>query len=411
MPGLDAAENVFLGIAPSRLGFVSRSRMADAYRQLADSVGFDVPAGRPVASLSIARQQQVEILRAISRDARLIVMDEPSARLSAAETVKLHELIRGLAESGRSVLLISHFLKEVLDVADDVTVLRDGRVVRQGPTDDETEASLVKQMLGRELGSQFPERRPPADDAPIALRLQGISGPGVADVSLAVRAGEIVGLAGLVGAGRTELGRLIVGVARPTAGTIELSGRALRPASVRAARRRGLLMLPESRRDEGLVYLRSTRENVSLASLESLTRLGVVDRGRERAATDEMLERVGVTSPGDAPVRTLSGGNQQKLLFARAMMVRPAVLIADEPTRGVDVGAKRAIYELLADLAAQGMAILLISSEMEEILGMPHRVLAMRGGRIVAELRGDGIDEASVLNAIFETAPAQPAPA
>jgi len=405
VPALSAAENVLLGVEPSRLGFVRRRSMTASYRALAESVGFDIPAGRPVGQLAIAQQQQVEILRALSRDARLIVMDEPSARLSGAEVGKLHALIRRLAADGRSVLLISHFLNEVLEVADQVTVLRDGRVVSSRSCADESPSTLIESMLGRELGAQFPPIAVPATDAPVVLRVTELSGPGFADVSLDVRAGEVVGLAGLVGAGRTELGRALVGASRPSAGRIELGGQTRRFGSPRDARRAGVFMLPESRRDEGLIYLRSIRDNVTLASLDQLTRAGFTDSRRERRESEALLTRVDVGASGDSPVRSLSGGNQQKLLFARAMMARPRLLIADEPTRGVDVGAKRAIYDLLAAFAAEGMAILLISSEMEEIIGMSQRVLVMRSGRVVAELGADQISEAAILRSIFELAP------
>jgi simple sugar transport system ATP-binding protein/ribose transport system ATP-binding protein len=377
--------------------------MVAAFQQLATDAGFDIPINRAVGSLSIAQQQQVEILRALSRGARLIVMDEPSARLSAIEAEKLRLLIRRLSDDGRSVLLISHFLAEVLAVADDITVLRDGRIVSSGPAAEATEGSIIRAMLGRELGKQFPDRDLPPPEAPVLLRVDGLSGPGFVGASLAVKGGEIVGLAGLIGAGRSELGRVIVGAARRRAGSVEVAGQQVDFASPRAARRSGVVMLPESRRDQGLFYLRSVRENVSVTALDDYSRLGFVDRGREVAATDEAAKRVGVSVPGGSPVSALSGGNQQRLLFARAMLARPRVLIADEPTRGVDVGAKREIYELLAALAREGMAILLISSEMEEVLGLSHRVLAMRSGRIVAELQGDDINEAAVLNAIFES--------
>ncbi|HWH24655.1 MAG TPA: sugar ABC transporter ATP-binding protein [Candidatus Limnocylindria bacterium] len=401
VPSLTAAENVLLGVEPCRLGFVRRRTMAQRYRELAASVGFEVPADRPVGSLSIAQQQEVEILRALSRNARLVVMDEPSARLSAAETDKLHRLIRALAEGGRSVLLISHFLNEVLAVADTVSVLRDGRAVHEAPTATQTEASLVEKMLGRKLGAQFPARRPAPPSAPVVLRAADLSGPGFDGVSLAVRAGEIVGLAGLVGAGRTEVGRAIVGAAPVHAGTLEIDGAERRFKTPRDGRRRGVLMIPESRREQGLFHLRSARENVSVASLEQLSRLGFVESRRERTVTDDVIERVDVRAPADAPASALSGGNQQKLLFARTMLVGPRLLVADEPTRGVDVGAKRAIYDLLVGLAADGMAILLISSELEEILGLAHRVLVMRSGRLVAELSRDEMSEQRILAAAF----------
>ena len=403
VPSLTAAQNVLLGAEPRRLGFVLRRELLDEYARFASAAGFDVPTDRPVSALTVAQQQEVEILRALSRDARLIVLDEPSARLSAAEAAKLRVIIRALADSGRSVLLISHFLQEVVAVADSVTVLRDGQVVRHAVARAETEASLIESMLGRKLGAQFPQRRPPPTGAPVVLRTSGLSGPGFADVSLAVRGGEVVGLAGLVGAGRTELGRAIIGAARATAGRLELDGHTKIFRSPRQARRHGVLMIPESRREQGLFPLRSARENVSISSLDALSRLGLIRQNEERRATDEVLAQVGLRASGAALVSALSGGNQQKLLFARALLVRPRVLVADEPTRGVDVGAKRQIYELITMLAGEGMAILLISSEIEEILGLAHRVVVMRAGRVTAQLTGEAISEASILRAAFET--------
>jgi ABC-type sugar transport system ATPase subunit len=407
VPALSAPENIFLGVEPRRLGFVRRTEMADRFRRLAENVGFDIPATRPVAELPIGQQQEVEIMRALSRDARLIVMDEPTARLSAVEAEKLRKIIRRLAADGRSVVLISHFLREVLAVADEVTVLRDGQVVRRSAASSETEESLIEAMLGRKLGAQFPPRTPPPPDAPVVLRTSELAGPGFASVSLEVRAGEIVGLAGLVGAGRTEVGRVIAGAVRATSGRLEVLGEVRQFRTPREARRQGVLMIPESRREQGLFHRRPARENVSVSSLEEFSRLGFVDLRRERRATDEVLIQAQVNAPGDAPVAALSGGNQQKLLFARTLLARPRLLVADEPTRGVDVGAKRAIYDLIASLAAEGMAILLISSEIEEILGLSHRVVVMRAGRVTAELSGEQITEERILRAAFEASVAE----
>jgi simple sugar transport system ATP-binding protein/ribose transport system ATP-binding protein len=311
-------------------------------------------------------------------------------------------VIRSLAAGGRSVLLISHFLSEVLAVADEVTVLRDGHVVRHTSTAAESEASLVEAMLGRQLGALFPPRRPPPPGAPLVLETRDLSGAGFSGVSLGVCAGEIVGLAGLVGAGRSELGRAMVGAAPVLGGRLLVRGEERRFGTPRQARSCGVLMLPESRRDQGLFLRRPTRENVSVASVERFSRLGLIEEGAERRATAEVAGRAAVGASLEAPVATLSGGNQQKVLFARTMLARPVALIADEPTRGVDVGARRAIYEILVELAAGGMAILLISSEMEEILGLAHRVVVMRNGRVTAELPPGQISEQAILNAAFE---------
>ena len=403
VPALSATENVLLGLESSTAGFVRRARMYDRYREIAGSVGFEVPADTPVRMLPIAQQQQVEILRALSRDAQLIVMDEPTARLSSEETGKLHTVIRALADSGRSVLLISHYLKEVLEVADIVTVLRDGEVVSSMPTSEASESSLIAAMIGRRLGAQFPEKAPPAPDAPMALETRALSGRGFTNVSIQVRAGEIVGLAGLVGAGRSDLGHALAGAAPATSGEILVEGAVRHFDSPAAGRRGGVVLIPESRRDQGLFFLRSIRENVSVASLDRFTRFGIVDRRQERTVSEDARQRVSVAARGETPVAALSGGNQQKLLFARSMLLHPRILVADEPTSGVDVGAKRAIYELLVDLAQNGMGIVFISSEMEEILGLAHRVVVMRSGSVTATLAGDEISESAILQAAFAT--------
>ena len=400
VPQRAVAENVFLGTEPRRFGFVRRRELLARYQRLIADAGFEVPANAIVGTLPIAKQQQVEILRALAREAELIVFDEPTAALSAREVETFHAIVRGLARSGRTVILVSHFLGEVLALADTITVLRDGQVVRTGPAAAETEDTLVAAMLGRSVGRTYPEKRPPAADAPVALSVRDLTAAGVLGASLEVRAGEIVALAGLVGAGRSELARAIYGAAPASAGELRAGPTAL-PGSPLGSLRAGVTMIPESRKDDGLLLTRPVRENVSLASLRSLGRLGFVRRGLETDRATEALGRVSAASNLDTTPSTLSGGNQQKLLFARALLAHPAVLIADEPTRGVDVGAKRDLYELLVNLAAGGVAILLISNEIEEVLGLAHRVLVMRTGRVVAELAGDRITEEAILAASF----------
>jgi simple sugar transport system ATP-binding protein/ribose transport system ATP-binding protein len=402
VPRLTVEENVFLGAEPRTAGFVGRRSLRRRYERLADTAGFALPAAAPAGRLRPAEQQKVEILRALSRDADLIVMDEPTAALNREETAQLHEIVRSLASAGRTVLLVSHFLGEVLALADTVTVLRDGRVVRTSAAAEETEDSLIRAMLGRPLTAAFPPKREPAADAPAALTVRDLRAPGVDGVSFTVRAGEIVALAGLVGAGRSELARAVFGAAHATGGEVETAdGRRLTGGPGRRLRE-GVAMIPESRKEEGLLLTRSVTENVTLASLPSVSRYGFVRRGAERRRAREVLDRWAVRTSGyGAPVSTLSGGNQQKVLFARMLLCGPKVLVADEPTRGVDVGAKRAIYDLLVELAASGLGVLLISSELEEVLGLAHRVLVMRAGRIVGELTGEQMTESAVLAAAF----------
>ena len=403
VPRLTVAENVFLGAEPKRAGFIDRRSLRDRFDRLILDAGFDLQAETVVGHLPLAKQQQVEILRALARDADLIVLDEPTASLSATETEHLHEIVRGLRARGHTVILVSHFLTEVLDLSDVVTVLRDGRMVRTTATSEETEGSLVTGMLGRPASRAYPDKRLPAEDAPVALAIEGLSAPGFEDATLILRAGEIVGLAGLIGAGRSELALAIYGASQATAGGVHMAGGAELPGRPGASIAAGMALIPESRKDDGLILRRPIRENVSLTSLRRFTRLGFVRRGSERAQVRDALERVDGSPVLESPAGSLSGGNQQKLLFARALLIEPGVLIADEPTRGIDVGAKRDIYEVLVRLASDGMAILLISNELEEILGLAHRVLVMRAGRLVAELSGPGMTEEAIVSAAFGT--------
>ena len=402
VPQLTVAENVLLGVEPRRGGVIRSRRLKRRFAELARTVGFDLRGDTPAERLGTADQQKVEILRALSRDAQLIVMDEPTAPLDARETAALHDIVRSLAATGKTIVFISHFLKEVLQLADTVTVLRDGRLVKTAATSSETESSLIEAMLGQPITTAFPPKALPPVDAPVVLSVRDLSGPGVEAVSLELRAGEILGLAGLVGAGRTELARTIYGAAVPEGGdAVVASGRRL-GRNPRRSLDAGVAMIPESRKDEGLIFGRSVIENSTLSRLPAYSMLGVVRRRAERKAARTVLERCGVRGASfEAPVDDLSGGNQQKVLLARMLLCDPGVVIADEPTRGVDIGAKRAIYDFLAELAGEGIGILLISSEVEELIGLAHRVLVMRRGGIVDELQGEAITEGLILAAAF----------
>ena len=392
VPGRTIVENVFLGMETRRFGFVSGRALRARFAELAERAAFDLPPDAVVGDLPLAQQQRVEILRGLARQARLIVFDEPTASLSLPEAEGLFASIRRLREGGTTVVYVSHFLAEVLALADVVTVLKDGCVVRTAEAAGETPDSLITSMLGRSLGATFPGKPPVAADAAVVLDVEGVGRDGVVrDASLHVRAGEIVALAGLVGAGRSELARLVFGADQADRGEMRLDGLPYRPGSPRDALRRGVAMLPESRKEQGLVMGRTVLENVTLAHLAQVCAdWGFLSRGRESARGIAALDEVGVRPLRPrAPISALSGGNQQKVAFAKWLLETPKLLIADEPTRGVDVGAKRSIYDLIVSLAREGLAVLLISSEVEEVLGLAHRVVVMREGRTVAELSGD----------------------
>jgi len=405
VPHRSVLENVFLGIESARAGVVDERAMRRRYAELVEEAQLDVPPGRLARTLSVADQQKVELLRAIARKASLVVMDEPTSALTTDEAARLLEVVRRLRDRGTTVIYVSHLLDEVLAVADDVTVLRDGRLVRSGPASEETPERLVAAMLGRSLELSFPEKIYPPADAPVVFRARDLNRAGVVEqVSFEIRAGEIVGLAGLIGSGRSEVARAIFGADRRDSGEIEVEGEPVKVKGPRDAVRAGIAMLPEDRKAQGLLMLRSIVDNVTLPHLGAVSRAGVVGRKRERRGVLGLLDRVDVRAKGPtARLDTLSGGNQQKVLFAKWLYCMPRVFIADEPTRGVDVGAKRAISELIHSLAAEGKAVLLISSEHEEVLGLAHRVLVMRGGRIVAELDRSTMSEDTLLHAAFAT--------
>jgi len=401
-PAMSVQDNVFLGMELGRAGLVDRKAQRERLGELMARIGFEHDPSVRVETLRVADQQKAEILRALVRDARLIVMDEPTAALTRIEADRLLEITRDLRDEGVTVIYVSHILGDVLALADTVTVLKDGRHVKTSPAASETPDSLVTAMLGRSMDLVFPERVAPPSDRRVVLSVRDLSRPpAFADVSFDIRAGEIVGLAGLVGSGRTEIARAIFG-ADAANGTVEVDGRELRRRSPGAGIRRGIAMLPESRKEQGLVMMRPVTENVTIAHLDAVTKMGVLQMRRERRLVGEVLKDVDARAASHSmPVSALSGGNQQKTAIAKWLVKTPKVLLADEPTRGIDVGAKRAIYELIAELARGGLGVLLISSELEEVLGLAHRILVLRSGRIVAELDGATADEEMVMRAAF----------
>lgn len=385
-------DNVFSGIESNRHGWIDEREMLRRFAALEEESGFGLPADAPVSALAVADQKKVEVLRALARRARMIVMDEPTASLADRETETFVRIVRSLRDLGTTVIYVSHFLEEVLALADDITVMRNGQVVRSSPRAAETVESLVQGMLGKSIDQMYPaRRRPPGDDAPV-LSARGVSqGTRIRDISFDLHRGEILGVAGLVGSGRSRLMRSLFGAEPRTAGDIYVDGVPRRIRSVSDAIAAGIGMLPEDRKVQGLALKQSVGDNLSLPHLKTVARLGWIRAGRERFKVDRAMDEADIRPRRPAmTVGNLSGGNQQKVLFGKWLFHPPKVLIADEPTRGVDVGAKRAIYELIVSLAEQGMAVLMVSSEIEELLGVAHRILVMHLGRIVGEFDNDG---------------------
>jgi ribose transport system ATP-binding protein len=371
------------------------------FDELIDTTGFSLDPRARVDELPIGHQQQVEILRSLARGARVIALDEPTAVLTEHEKANLLDLVRRLAAGGTTVLLVSHFLDEVLAVADRVTVLRDGALVLSDDAVNHTPRTLVRHMVGREIDVLYPDPAPIRPDAPVVLSARGLRRGIVQDVDLEVRAGEILGIAGLVGSGRSETLRLLFGADRPTAGTVEVGGVTVTRLSPKRAMSAGVALVPESRKEQGLVMMRSVRDNVALASL-SRRRVGpLVRTAAEKSAVETVSRSVDIrAAKKNAPIQTLSGGNQQKALFAKWLLCEPRVLLIDEPTRGVDVAAKSQIHKLIVDLAADGMAVICVSSEIEELIALSHRLLVLRHGQPVGSFPR-GTDREVVIAAAF----------
>jgi ribose transport system ATP-binding protein len=407
------AENIFLGREPRRLGLIDRGRMHARARELLERLGVRVDVARPLGELNVALQQMVAIARAISFEARLVVMDEPTSSLDEAEVATLFEVIRQLKADGVSVVFVSHRLDEVYAICDRVTIMRDGRTVDDRALTDVSRLELVARMLGKELAevrrsgaTGFSDATHHAEER--LLEARGLRGADRrldhADVS--VRAGEIVGLAGLLGSGRTELARAIFGADPVAAGEVKVDGRPVRFASPADAIKAGIGLAPEDRKSEGIIPEMSLRENLTLALLPAISRWGIVDRRRQQAVVDRFIQRLDIKTTGpEQKIRELSGGNQQKVLLARWLCLDPRLLLLDEPTRGIDVGAKGEIQALINELADSGLGVLMISSELEELVEGSDRVVVLRDGRTVAELPHEVVSEDAIMEAMAEGAP------
>jgi ABC-type sugar transport system ATPase subunit len=395
---LSVAENLCLGSLPTRRGLVSPNDMVRQARDMLTEIGTTLDVARPLGELTVAQQQLVQIASAVGGGARIIIFDEPTSSLSQADTQRLYELIERLKERGVTCIYVSHRMPEIFRICDAVSVLRDGRHVATRPVSSISQDELIQLVIGRPLSEYFPGLTKPSAGAEV-LRGSGLSSPGkFQDVSFAVRAGEVVGLAGLVGAGRSELANAIFGLDKRVRGELTIDGRPVRLHTPRDAIRHGVGLVPEDRKRQGILPFASALHNISLATLKRLSHLTWLRLAAERVQGRTFFDRLRVRAPNiDSVVAGLSGGNQQKVVLARWLAARSRLLILDEPTRGVDVGAKAEIHGLIRELAAQGTAILLISSELPEILSLSDRILVLRAGRLVGEVPRESATQEGLL--------------
>ncbi|HLS72343.1 MAG TPA: sugar ABC transporter ATP-binding protein [Actinomycetaceae bacterium] len=404
--GLSVAENIFLGHELARGGLLQRREAHSRTRELLTRLGHgDIPPGREVGRLSAAGKQVVSMARALSRDARLIVMDEPSAVLDSEEVENLFRVVRSLSAEGVAVIYISHRLEEIRQIGSRITVLKDGRTVGENlAVADTPTTELIRLMTGRSVETDFGGGRGDHDRGDAVLEVENLSLAGVFEnVSFALRAGQIVGLAGLVGAGRSEILETVYGARKASGGTVRVNGKSLPAGSVPAAVRAGIGLAPEERKSQGLLLDEPVYRNITLSTFARFARAGFLDERAERKAADERIDSLQlVPADGTRRIRTLSGGNQQKAMLARWLVHGCDILLLDEPTRGVDVGARAEIYTLIRRLAAQGTAVLMVSSEIEEVLGLADEVLVIAEGRVVHRGPADQIDEHGVLDLVME---------
>lgn len=394
---LSVAENLCLGALPATGPFLSRRAMRRRASEMLAAIGASIDVERLVGGLSTGHQQMLQIAAAVGRGARIIVFDEPTSSLSHHEAQKLYELIARLRESGVTMIYVSHRMEEIFRLCDTVTVLRDGHHVSTHPAAALTEATLVELMIGRPLKEYFPGHLH-AEPGEELLRVEGLSGAGFADVSFTLRAGEVLGLAGLVGAGRSEVAHALFGLDPGATGRVWLQGKPIAPKNPSDAMRCGIGLVPEDRKRQGLVLPMSALANTTLPILAALSRLTFIRRQSERGLAASYFERLRVRAPGlDALVAGLSGGNQQKIVLAKWLAARCRVLILDEPTRGVDVGAKAEIHAFIDELASTGNAVILISSELPEILNLSTRILVLRDGRVAGELPREAATQYSLM--------------
>jgi len=398
VPDMTVTENLFLGRMPSKGPVLDRRTAGKNAREVLGRVGLgSLDPDRRTSTLGLNVRQLVEIAKALAQDARILVMDEPSAALQRDDIATLFAVVRDLQRDGIGVIYISHHLEEIFEVCDSAMVLRDGLAVESRDIGEWTEEALVRAMVARDLHEMYPWRSRPLGDVVLEVK-DLVQRPRVNGVSLAVRGGEILGVAGIAGAGRTELLKAIAGATPPTAGTVRVHGRPVSTRSTRHGLRAGIVYAPEDRKAEGLVLGASIENNVVLSNLGAVSRAGVVDRGARRSLAERVVERFGVKTSGiTQDAGKLSGGNQQKVILGRVTQTGPKVILLDEPTRGIDVAAKAEIYGHVLGLAERGAAVVLVSSELPELLGMSDRIVVMRQGRLVADLPREEADQETVM--------------
>jgi ABC-type sugar transport system ATPase subunit len=402
-PNLDVKENIFMGIEPRRGPLVDFAKMRRESEELLSRLGADFSPDMLVSELSLAQQQLAEIAKALARSPGILILDEPTSSLSPREIEDLFRVLRDLKAHGVTILYISHHLEEVFALCDAITVMRDGRHVLTRPTSELSQEAVIRAMVGRDLEEFIRHGQHCKGEVVLEVRNLG-SGRRFGNVSFSLRVGEVVGMAGLVGAGRSELALSLVGFPPPDSGEILVEGRAIKIRSPQDALRHGIVLLPEDRNLSGLVLNMSVRENMTLAVLRNLVRGGMTEPSRERGVAEDLVRRLNIKTPGlETPVVNLSGGNQQKVLLGRSLTTEPKVLIMDEPTRGIDVGAKAEIYALIDRLAQDGLAVLVISSELLEVLGISDRILVMRQGELSGELSGADADQEKIMTLAIPT--------
>lgn len=394
---LSIADNVFIGCWPTRFGIVNRSLMEEQAHAQLERLGLDISASRLVGGLSTANQQLIEIAKALALNAKLLILDEPTAALGSAETDLLFEQIERLKADGVGLIYISHRLEEIQKIADRIVVMRDGDKVQEFDSGNVAVRTIVESMVGRSLDRMFPAIPKPQKD--ICFEVKNLSAPNGTfnDISFDVKKGEVFGIAGLVGAGRTELVRAITGADPVADGQILLNGDPVRMSSPREAIGKGVVMVPEDRKLQGLVLEHSIADNIAYANLSDVSTLGFINGSGVSAYANTTIDRFGVKGQGHQSANEMSGGNQQKVILAKWLAKDPAVVILDEPTRGIDVGARSSIYEIIVELASKGIAVIVVSSDLEEVLGLSNRIMVMAQGRVTGVLDKESANDVSVM--------------